>query len=145
MDLLKKENFPMTSIAKRLVNGIYETTCIGSIGAATGALTGFIYAKLANLPADQVAKALAIWCAVEAALQMLANYLAEGDPTAELVIKISIFSIPAYIGLHELQDRGFIGEKMKIFLIAMRTIIIFGNFFLFISRETEASLAGPKK
>ena len=51
----------MASIGERVLGGILGATFSAPLYAAGGALGGFIYGKLADLPAGQVAKIWAIW------------------------------------------------------------------------------------
>lgn len=96
----------------------YQCLVVGAIGA-TG---GYFYAKLADLPAGQVAKAFAIWYTAEAALITLVQAWIK-DPTPQVAAYVLIHTATTAIGIHELRKRGLLGNKMIIALIACRSIV----------------------
>jgi uncharacterized membrane protein len=115
----------MASFGVRLVNGIVGSAIAVPFVATGGALCGFIYAKLADLPAGQVAKAWAIWNAAESALMTMIATFTE-NKTTQAFIRATVLTISTIIGMNELQKRDLIGPKMTVFLIAIRALGVFG-------------------
>lgn len=115
----------MASIGTRLVNGIVGSIVASPFVAAGGALCGYIYGKFADLPAAQVAKAVAVWNVAETALLTLTATLTE-NKSAQAFIRAVVLTISTAVGIQELQKRELIGAKMTIFLITMRALAILG-------------------
>lgn len=103
------------------VNGTLSSAIGVLTGTALGALAGFTYAKLADLPANQAAKAWAVWFAAEGSLMMIASALIKG-PVAKRFVMTAISGISTAVGIHELQKRNLIGQKMVIFLVISQVI-----------------------
>jgi hypothetical protein len=123
-------SFFMTNFAVRFADGVIGATITApfvALGDALigGALIGYIYGKLADLPADQVAKAWAIWNVAEVALTTLSATFTE-NKTAQALIRATILTLTTAIGIQELQKRGLVGENMVILLIAIRALGILG-------------------
>lgn len=115
----------MASIATRCISGTMAAMVSAPISAAFGALTGFIYAKLAHLPQGQVAKAWAVWSAAHTALIAFSQVLIEGN-VAKAVTATVINVASTAIGIQELQKRDLIGKKMVIFLVVMQVLAVVG-------------------
>lgn len=115
----------MASFGARVVTGIVGSVMASPFVAVAGALGGFIYAKFADLPANQVAKAWAAWSVAESALLNLSATLTE-NKRAKAFIRAIVMTITTTIGIKELQKRELIGPKMIIFLIAIRSLGILG-------------------
>lgn len=116
----------MTNLGIRDVLGV---TLISTWVGMGGALCGYIYAKLADLPCDQVAKAWAVWNAAETALVIIAVTFTENHRTQK-VITATILGITTTIGIQVLQKRNLIEKYMVISLIAIRAIRILCILFL---------------
>lgn len=115
----------MASFRLRVCGGLIGAAIMTPIASGAGALAGYIYAKLADLPAGRAAQACAVWLAVENALMTLAAAISE-KPSTQVLIKIAVFTITSIIGIQELQKRGILGDKMVTFLIVLRALAILG-------------------
>lgn len=91
--------------------------------ALGGALFGYLYGKLAHLPAKQVAKAWAVWHAAQRAILTFADFLIENN-SSKMFAKTVISAVSTAIGMYELKKGGFIGNKM-IFCFAAAEILCF--------------------
>ncbi len=89
------------------------------------ALGGIVYAKLADLPVKQVAIAYAVWAAAEAALLNFVANVFKDYPRMSMFSQISITIGSTYIGISEIEKRGLIGNKLKIFLIVLQALNVF--------------------
>ncbi len=115
----------MANFGARVCGGIVGITLMTPITGGVGALAGFVYAKFADLPVGQVAKAWAIWFAVQDAFMRLAVTFTE-NPSTQALIKAAIVTTSTIIGIEELQKRGVLGHIMAIVLVALNTLNILG-------------------
>jgi hypothetical protein len=113
----------MTDFQVRVCGGLLGAAIITPIAGGMGALIGYVYAKLADLPATQAAQAWAVWFVVESIFITLAEAFTENQP-AQALIKSAVFTAISLIGLHELQKRGAIGNNMVIFVAVLTTYAI---------------------
>lgn len=113
----------MVNVAEKFTNAALNCAIIAPFAAASGALFGYVYAKFADLPAGQVAAAMAIWSIAEGSILILANSITENQ-AAQYLMEAAILTTCAAIGIHELQKRNLIGKKMVIFIVAMRVFAI---------------------
>ena len=118
----------MTSISTRLLEGIPYALVEGTIGIFGGAALGFAYAKLADLPAGQAARAYAVWHAAQAIIGNLAHFLFRDNPQAQVFSALTISTTSMVIGIRELEKRGLIGQKLTIFYTLWQTAVVI--FFL---------------
>jgi hypothetical protein len=93
------------------------------ISGLAGALTGFVYAKLANLPVAQAAKAYTILAAADGALN---DFITSSisDLTERRIVRTIVGSIVTAVGIYELRRRGLMGNKMTAFIVAMKVLSI---------------------
>lgn len=85
----------------------------GALGYGFGYLGGFIYAKLADLPAGETAKAYAVAHAALSAINSLVRNLTENTKHAHYInggVNVLLNSVYIY----ELRRRGFMGDKLLI-------------------------------
>ena len=114
----------MVDFKTKLSLGIRNTFIAAPFWAAGGALMGFVYGKFAYLPAEQIAKALAIFNVVELALIQIATSFSE-EPLHQKTIHTVILMANTFITLFELGRRSLIGQKMMIFLVIIRAFNIY--------------------
>jgi hypothetical protein len=113
----------MTSIPERFLRGTIESVYSAPFVAGGSALFGFVYAKLADLPASEVAKAWAIWGLAQNTLMTFSDNLIEHN-VAKRLFQVTITSASTYIGIQECRKRGLMGDKMMIVLIAFQALMI---------------------
>jgi hypothetical protein len=128
----------MTSIPARLIGGTVNAVLTTPFSAAFGALSGYVYAKLADLPANEVAKAWAIWSAARSALITFSTALVEGG-TAKAFLTTVITGISTAVGINELQKRELIGHKMVVFLIVVQVFSTLGFLSDLVLPEEDAT------
>src|ERR1700761_865543 len=110
----------MTSFYTTLRANIASAIELTPFAAIPAAIGGYMYGKLANLSAVQVAKAWVIWSVAELYFIKIASTFTN-NPNLEKIIQATIIMIFGITGIQELEKRGLIGPKMKIFLIVYRT------------------------
>lgn len=111
----------MKSFGIRLGGGVLGSMLSAPFFAGGGALAGYIYAKLADLPVNAAVKAYAIWPVAEAALITIASTFTE-NPKHQAFIRTAIVMMSTVFGIRELKKRSLIGDKMTACLIIVRTI-----------------------
>ena len=110
----------MSNIVERLVDATIEAAFEVPFRAGYCALMGYIYAKFADLPAGQVAKAWAIWGVAESSIIIFATAITTNDK----LIVAGISTGATVIGIHELQKRNLIGTKIIILIVAWKAYLI---------------------
>src|ERR1700760_1758805 len=111
----------MTSFIGRVAVECVATTFATSFTALMGAGFGYVYGKLANLPAGQVAKAYAIWSVAEYALCAVGESFTE-NKVGKSVIGFTISTLTTAVAITELRKRGLMGDKMMIFTIILQVL-----------------------
>lgn len=106
----------------------FQTTTSTVFNGLSGALTGFVYAKLANLPVAQATKAYTIWAAAEGALNaFITSFIS--DLTERYIVGTIVGSIVTAAGIYEVRRRGLMGNKMTAFMVAMKVLSIALSLF----------------
>ncbi len=113
------------SIITNTFNGVVAGLLSIPPNAFFNALGGAVYAKLADLPVKQVAIAYAVWGAAEAALINFVANVFKDYPRMSMFSQISINIGVTYIGISEVEKRGLIGNKLKIFFIVAQAFNVF--------------------
>jgi hypothetical protein len=113
----------MIKMEARIVNEITKTATQIAYSGLTGVLFGYVYGKLAALPASQIAKAGAIWSIVEKVIEIIACTFTENE-TSQAVIRTTVTTISTAVGIQELRKRGLLGDKMTILLIIYQALLI---------------------
>lgn len=103
----------MTSIGVKLMSGVTNVVVNVPLAAAFGACGGYIYAKLAGLPAGQAAKAYAIYAVAMSAVQNFLNATIEDEDVRTVCIGTLQVAVQGFT-IHELSKRGLMGDKLKI-------------------------------
>jgi hypothetical protein len=124
----------MVSIAGRVIGGTVSAAVAAPFFAVCGAFVGYVYAKLADLPANQAAKAWAVWSAAQTALATFSQALVEGK-LAKACVTTTVSVITTAIGINELQKRGLIGHKMIVFFAVMQVFSVIGLLAQLTSKE----------
>jgi hypothetical protein len=117
----------MVSIGQRILNGTIESIKNAPLQVIVGALWGYVYAKFADLPAGQSAKAWAIWIVAEQALLTFADQVIESKSIKATTV-ITINTTGTYLGITEMRKRGLMGDKMMIFMFVMYVLTTLNAF-----------------
>lgn len=88
-----------------------------------GGLVGYVYGKLADIPAVEAAKAYAIWDAAQSALATFVSSFTDNF-THKVLISCTISTIGTAVGIYELRRRGLMGDKMMVFTVAMKAAAV---------------------
>lgn len=116
----------MVSIGTRFLNAATSTVFQTPKVAVTGALVGYIYGKLANLPAGQLAKAWAIWNVANLAIETFVDSIIEEQSRrggiTRAFVKLVLFNASTGIYIHELRKRGLLGDKMMFAMITIQAL-----------------------
>lgn len=116
----------MVSIGTRFVTEMTTVVFQTPKFAVGGALLGYIYGKLANLPAVQCAKAWAILDVASNAILNFADAMIEAQSHRGRIAKAFVLSTirvtSTAIGIHELRKRGLLGDKMMFAMIAIQAL-----------------------
>lgn len=116
----------MVSLVEKMGSATYLAALNGAFGLAIGYAGGYIYAKLADLPAGEVAKAYAVGQAAINSIIFLVEDLTWGMKYARHIngaVSVLIFSAYAY----ELRRRGYMGDKLLIIGYIFLAIHIWGT------------------
>lgn len=105
----------------QFANAVYSSTMGMLGGGINGAIVGFVYGKLANLPASQTTKAYGIWYAAEGAISNFASAFTN-KPSHQLLIRATVIALSGTFGIQELRKRGLMGDKMMAFSCVMRVM-----------------------
>src|SRR5438105_7887277 len=100
----------MTSLGVRLTDGLYNSLLYPLL-AGGGALIGYAYATLAQLPASQVAKAWAVWLAAETVILTLGSAFSKTE-AGRSMIRGTLLTTTGIIAFWELRRRELVGDKM---------------------------------
>ena len=103
----------MVSLVEKFGSLIYRTSLYAAVGGGFGYLGGFIYAKLADLPAAETAKAYAVAHAALAVIPSVVKNLTEGMKHAHY-INGGVTSLLFATYIFELRRRGLMGDKLLI-------------------------------
>jgi hypothetical protein len=113
----------MATIGERIKTEIISTLYTSPTAGCTGALLGYVYAKLANLPVAANTKAWAIWNVAERALLALPWMITE-KPKARTLLSVTILIASTTIGIQEMRKRGLMGDKLMYLVIAFKALRI---------------------
>lgn len=103
----------MVGLVGKLVSLTGWATLKAAAGGGVGYLAGFIYAKLADLPAAETAKVNAVAHAAMTAITSVIKNLSEGKKNANYINgAVKVLLGAGYI--YELRRRGFMGNKLLI-------------------------------
>ncbi len=116
----------MTSIGKKIMHEAVETVWKGGVVGACGAGLGYLYGQLADLPASQVAKAWAVWCVANVAIQSFINTWIDDLTTRLFAHTVSAVAVTT-IGIQECRKRGLLGDKMMKFIIVTQSLAVVVN------------------
>lgn len=125
----------MTTIGERLAGKMNGGIISIPVFAAAGALAGYVYGKLANLPAHAAARAYAIGAVAECVLSNLADVLVE-NRTHRLLLKATLLTLSHLFAIHQLREKGLMGDKMLYLAIAYSALSTLG-LLAFIYAPTE--------
>lgn len=109
----------MVTIGARLVGTVISNIVL----AGYGALVGYVYAKLADLPAGPSAKAWAVLLVAENAMVQLATAITE-HRDARAILRITAIVVTGTYGIQEMRKRGLMGDKMMYFIIGLKALAI---------------------
>lgn len=114
----------MIPVGQRLYDECKTSLFYAPLMISGGALFGYVYAALADLPAHQAAKAWAVWSVAELIILSLGSALAETDAN-RMLIKATLFTFTTVIGINELRRQKLMGDRLMSAAILMRALIIF--------------------
>ncbi len=111
----------MISIVKKFISGTVEAIKYSPLSAGLGVCCGYVYAKVAQLPIEQVAKVGAIYVVAHSTMMHLANALIENHYVKAFVVT-GISGSSAAFGIRELKKRGLLSDKAMAFFLGVHAI-----------------------
>ncbi len=114
----------MTSFGVELTSGLIGITATSPLAATAGALFGYCYARLGNLPVKQVAIAWAVWFTVEHIFQTLITMKFDDESERSFFKGMALFATSVF-GIQMLRNRSQLGDKMALVLVALRALTFF--------------------
>lgn len=103
----------MTTINDKIISGTFSAALSAPIGLIGGYLFGFVYAKLADLPADRAGKAYAVFGLALATISAFVTVLTSEMPNGKFFRSATVI-IVGLVGIGELRRRGLMGDNLTI-------------------------------
>lgn len=132
----------MVTVIRDFLNGSFQALEIAPQAALGGAMIGYIYAKLADLPTADTVKAFLIYTVASRGIDTIATSF---TPRVKInhAISLVVGVIIDTIAIREMEKRGVLGNKMKIALIAIRVLHVIGHLSKIVNKadtkeETKA-------
>lgn len=113
----------MTSISERFLGGVISTTFDAPRFAVGGALFGYLYGRLVDLPALEIAKIWAVWGVAQNALLTLSNQCID-HREGKLFSATVITAFSAYMAIQESTKRGLMESHMLFVIIAIQMVVL---------------------
>lgn len=111
----------MVSIVRKFATGLTNAVIYSPLSAAFGACCGVVYAKLAQLPIEQAAKAGAIYVVAHSTLMHLTNAMIGHRKVKAFVITV-ISAVSGAFGVNELKKRGLLNDKTMALFVSVHAL-----------------------
>lgn len=115
----------MLAIEERLFEEFQNSLYTAPLLIPGGAIFGYFYSLVANLPAGQSAKAWAIWVVAEHSILSVGSAFGE-TRAKQLFIKAILFTTTTIMGIEQMRQRKLIGDGMVVAMLMIRGLIVLG-------------------